>query len=157
MRQGHSRYQTLVFARYTSLRSRAGHECSPKDAAAYHTSHQKCVSVPICYLPTPDSRVTAEHRQSLCRGAHRCLGNWCYSLHNGRWECVRPSAAKSVVISHTISKILPGMSQRHAATSSAVTFQAHSSMTLHGTEYLRLLFVCRPLRCLFLAGSRTLE
>lgn len=49
-----------------------------------------------------------------------------------------------VVISHPIPKILPGMSQRHAATSSAVTFQAHSLMTLHGIEYLRPFFVRRP-------------
>ena len=47
-------------------------------------------------------------------------------------------------MSHPISKILPGMSQRRAATSSAVTFQARLSMTLRGTEYLHLFFVRRP-------------
>src|SRR5260370_20678534 len=60
-------------------------------------------------------------------------------------------------ISHQISKTLPGMSQRHAATSSVVMFQAHSSMTLHGTEYLHLFFVRRPSRFLSLSRSLAYE
>lgn len=51
---------------------------------------------------------------------------------------------EGVAIYYPILKILPGMSQRHAATSSAVTFQAHSSTMLRGTEYLHLFFVRRP-------------
>src|SRR5579863_2743755 len=38
------------------------------------------------------------------------------------------------VISHPAAKILLGTNQQSAATSSAVMLQAHSSMTLRGTE-----------------------
>jgi hypothetical protein len=64
---------------------------------------------------------------------------------------------ESGAISHPASKIHPGMSQLHVAMSSVVMFQAHSSMTLHGTEYLHLFSVRRPSRCLSLACSRALE
>ena len=57
----------------------------------------------------------------------------------------------SGVMSHPTSKIHPGMSQLHAATSSADMFRAYSSMTRHGTEYLRLFSVRRQLRRLSLA------
>jgi hypothetical protein len=50
---------------------------------------------------------------------------------------------ESGVISNSTSKIHPGMSQPHAATSLAVMFQARSSMTLHGTECLHLFSVRR--------------
>jgi serine/threonine-protein kinase CHEK1 len=52
-----SRYQTSGFAQCTNLKSRAEHECSPKDAEAYPTLRQRYVSVIHFQLPSPDRTV----------------------------------------------------------------------------------------------------
>jgi hypothetical protein len=63
---------------------------------------------------------------------------------------VRKTFSPQGTISHSSSKIRPGMSQQRAATSTAVMFQAHSLTTPHGTEYPHLCSVRHSFAMAFL-------